>query len=264
LPTDLTNFGASFKKARESRGISLDQIAKQTRISTRFLKAIENEEFQVLPGGIFNRGFVRSFAQAVGLDPDQMLTEYDRLVAPRQPAEDQAAVNARPPRAERHLYPVAAGILAIAVVIFYIAARESNKGTEVTVTPAAPAVTQPTSTPSPSQSEPPPAPEPEQTPVAAPPVTAPASQGLTLDIQAREKTWIKVSADGNSAKPQDGEILEPGMTRKFTAENSLSISIGNAAGLTLKINDMPVKPLGKAGQVRSVKITQENLKDFIG
>jgi hypothetical protein len=61
-----------------------------------------------------------------------------------------------------------------------------------------------------------------------------------------------------------GEVLEPGMTRKFTAENSIGISIGNAAGLALKINDMPLKPLGKSGQVRSVTITPANLKDFIG
>jgi hypothetical protein len=54
------------------------------------------------------------------------------------------------------------------------------------------------------------------------------------------------------------------MTRKFTADNSLYISIGNAAGLTMKINDKPLRPLGKSGQVRSVTITPANLKDFIG
>ena len=88
------------------------------------------------------------------------------------------------------------------------------------------------------------------------------TQVLTLDIHALEKTWIKVAPDGNSANT--GEILEPGMTRKFTAERSLHLSVGNAAGLNLKINDMPVKPLGKSGQVPSVTFTPANLKDFIG
>jgi hypothetical protein len=69
-------------------------------------------------------------------------------------------------------------------------------------------------------------------------------------------------ADGTAVVP--GEILEPGMTRKFSAETSLSISVGNAAGLALTINDMPLKPLGKSGEVRSITITQANLKDFIG
>ena len=54
------------------------------------------------------------------------------------------------------------------------------------------------------------------------------------------------------------------MTRKFSAENSIKISIGNAGGLTIKINDMPAKPLGKAGEVRSVTITSANIKDFTG
>src|SRR6266571_5129207 len=68
LSSDMSNFGASFKKARESKGISLERIAAETRISTRFLLAIENEEFNLLPGGIFNRGFVRTYAEKVGLE----------------------------------------------------------------------------------------------------------------------------------------------------------------------------------------------------
>ena len=70
-----------------------------------------------------------------------------------------------------------------------------------------------------------------------------------------------MESDGTSVS---AEILEPGMTRKFTAENSLNISVGNAAGLSLKVNDMPLKPLGKSGQVRSLTITPANLKDFVG
>ena len=244
----MTNFGATFKKARESKGISLDQIANQTRISTRFLAAIENEEFQLLPGGIFSRGFVRSFAEAVGIDPAQAVADYERLSSVPQPGIDPPAAAAVPPKTERHLYPVAVGILAIAVAIFYLMTRESGQKSEpVTPTPATAPAAQPPS----------PAPAPE--PVPAP---APGTQALKLDIQVLEKTWLKVNSDGNTEN--GGEILEPGMTRKFTADNSLYISIGNAAGLTMKINDKPLRPLGKSGQVRSVTITSANLKDFIG
>ena len=242
----MTNFGATFKKARESKGISLDQIANQTRISTRFLAAIENEEFQLLPGGIFSRGFVRSFAEAVGIDPAQAVADYERLSSVPQPGIDPPAAAAVPPKTERHLYPVAVGILAIAVAIFYLMTRESgHKSEPVTPTPATAPAAQPPS----------PAPAPE-------PAPAPGTQALKLDIQVLEKTWLKVNSDGNTEN--GGEILEPGMTRKFTADNSLYISIGNAAGLTMKINDKPLRPLGKSGQVRSVTITSANLKDFIG
>src|SRR5579862_8125779 len=87
LSSDMSNFGGSFKKARESKGISLDRIAAETRISTRFLLAIENEEFNLLPGGIFNRGFVRTYAAKVGLDPDQSVADYERLVQIQEPTE---------------------------------------------------------------------------------------------------------------------------------------------------------------------------------
>ena len=255
----MTNFGASFKKARESKGISLVQIAGETRISTRFLAAIENEEFHLLPGGIFNRGFVRTFAEIVGLDPDQAVADYARVAEVREPNDALASASARPGKGERHLYSAAVGILALAIAIFYVATREPGPSTQTASPPPAieHSVVQPA-------------------PLTAPPETTPAAStiterqpqppanphGLTLDIEAREKTWIKVSSDGTSVNP--GEILQPGMTRKFTAQSSIYISIGNAAGLALKINDIPLKPLGKSGEVRSVTITTDNLKDLIG
>jgi cytoskeletal protein RodZ len=262
LPVDMTNFGAGFKKARESKGISLDQIAKETRISSRFLTAIENEEFHLLPGGIFNRGFVRTFAESVGLDPDQAVSDYEGLVSVREPSDVQASATARPLKSSHRLYPIAIGILAVAIAIFYIVTRDSGRSTAVpTPPPQSPPATQPAAplaTPEPPAAIATPASDPQPVPV---PSVAQA-QPLTLDVEAREKTWIKVTSDGNSVNA--GEILEPGMTRKFTAENSIYISVGNAAGLTLKINNMPVRPLGKSGEVRSVTITPANLKNFIG
>jgi len=284
LPVDMTNFGASLKKARESQGISLDHIAKETRISTRFLTAIENEEFHLLPGGVFNRGFVRTFAERVGLNPDQMVADYERLVSPREPAPAEAAPGAKvqpdksdQPKGDRRLFPIAIGILALAIVIFYVLTRESNQTTEtagsstppVASTPPAqtPPVPPPSTVPVPETTPAPPVsqestPAPSTPPPSAAPTPVANAQALTLDIAVTETTWIKVQSDGTSVIP--GEILEPGMTRKFTAANSIYISVGNAAGLTLKVNDKPLKPLGKSGQVRSVTITPATLKDFIG
>ena len=256
----MTNFGATFRKARESKGISLDQIANQTRISARFLGAIESEEFQLLPGGIYNRGFVRTYAEALGLDADQAVADYERLSAIPQPgSEIPAYAAASTPKTDHHLYQVAVGILVVAVAVFYLMTRESGRKTETT-----------TPTPVTAPETPPaqPAPAPQPTPAASPavpepnPAPPPNTQALKLDIEVLEKTWIKVTSDGNTQNA--GEVLEPGMTRKFTADNSLYIAIGNAAGLTLKINDKPLRPLGKSGQVRSVTITPANLKDFIG
>src|SRR5262245_37652256 len=122
----MTNFGASLKKARESKGITLEQIAKETRISTRFLTAIENEEFEQLPGGIFNKGFVRAFAVHVGLDGDQAVADYERLVGAPEPVVPDAVpapAEDKPSKAERHLYTIAIGVLALAIGVLYMLTR---------------------------------------------------------------------------------------------------------------------------------------------
>jgi cytoskeletal protein RodZ len=70
------NFGEHLRREREMRGVSLDEIASATRIQVRFLEAIEREQWDKLPGGVFNRGFVRSVAKYLGLDEEAILGEY--------------------------------------------------------------------------------------------------------------------------------------------------------------------------------------------
>src|ERR1700675_2320190 len=69
-------FGESLKREREMRGVSLDEISAATRIAVRFLTAIENEQWDQLPGGVFNRGFVRAVAHYLGLDEENIVAEY--------------------------------------------------------------------------------------------------------------------------------------------------------------------------------------------
>ena len=70
-------FGERLKREREMREVSLKEVTSATRIGPRFLEALENEEWEKLPGGIFNRGFVRSIARFLGLDEENLLAEYD-------------------------------------------------------------------------------------------------------------------------------------------------------------------------------------------
>jgi cytoskeleton protein RodZ len=278
----MTNFGASFRQARVSKGISLDQVATETRISTRFLSAIENEEFHLLPGGIFNRGFVRAFAEKVGLDPDQAVADYKRMVEIRQPDPPAAPQPAPAAKRKRRLYPIAVGVLALVIVVFYVVTRESGPIAQTASTPAATQSAAPTpAAPAPSiappdnarqtaaapetqsnqSPKPTPAPTPALAPQAAAPATPAAPNALSLEIAAQDPSWIRVEADEKSANP--GEILQSGMTRKYTAQNKLIISAGNAGGLMLKLNDKPMKAIGKSGQVREIVITPETAKNFI-
>ena len=76
-------FGESLKREREMRGVTLDEITTATRIATRFLQAIENEDWDQLPGGVFNRGFVRAMARYLGLDEENIVAEYTLAVGDR-------------------------------------------------------------------------------------------------------------------------------------------------------------------------------------
>ena len=70
-------FGERLKRERELREVSLKEVTAGTRIGPRFLEALENEEWDKLPGGVFNRGFVRAIARYLGLDEENLLAEYD-------------------------------------------------------------------------------------------------------------------------------------------------------------------------------------------
>ncbi|HSZ60763.1 MAG TPA: helix-turn-helix domain-containing protein [Terriglobales bacterium] len=72
----MPSFGEKLKKEREKRNITLDQISATTKISTRMLQALEEDKFNQLPGGIFNKGFVRAYSRCLGLDEDQTVADY--------------------------------------------------------------------------------------------------------------------------------------------------------------------------------------------
>ena len=257
----MSNFGASFKQARESAGLPLEKIAAETRISTRFLAAIENEDFPLLPGGVFNRGFIRSFAERVGLNPDQALADYDKIsVAVEEPVEVLRNVErASMRKSERNLYPIAAGLLAVLVLVFYVVTRNGSAGSAAEPAPAAAAppavVTQPE--PVSTTSLPVTQAEPVVPPPAPPPTTPPVVEKspLVMDIDVKDLSWIKVTTDGNVAL---SENLQPGAKQHFTATSSIDMMIGNAGGASITINGREVGALGKSGEVRQLTITPEN------
>lgn len=109
-----TPFGEHLKRERELRGVSLEEVAAATRISTRFLEAIENEQWDQLPGGVFNRGFIRAIARFLGLDEDGLVAEY---ALETKGALDVKPAVERPAEIPRNWQPAA-----IAMLILILAA----------------------------------------------------------------------------------------------------------------------------------------------
>lgn len=88
---------------RKRRGVSLEQISDRTKISTRFLRAIETEEFEKLPGGVFNTNYIRQYASAIGVAEEKLIAQYAAFEQSRQQAEahQQAECEARRGRVSR-------------------------------------------------------------------------------------------------------------------------------------------------------------------
>src|SRR5262245_44457031 len=116
----MSEFGSTFKARREAKGLSLEQIATETRINTRFLDAIERDDFQVLPGGIFSRGFVRAYAEALGMDPNEAVAGFERISNYREPVvlEELRVSTPQPSKRNLILYPIAAGVLVLVIAVF--------------------------------------------------------------------------------------------------------------------------------------------------
>jgi cytoskeleton protein RodZ len=83
--------GEKLRLAREARGIALRDISEQTRISIRYLEAIETDDYRRLPGGIFNRSFIRAYAKFVGFDEHQALEDYARTLRERGETDDEGS-----------------------------------------------------------------------------------------------------------------------------------------------------------------------------
>jgi cytoskeletal protein RodZ len=100
----VASFGVRLRQEREKRAVTLDDISLATKISTRMLRALEEEHFDQLPGGIFNKGFIRAYARCVGLDEDQAISDYLAAVAPpanKSEKEDQPPILEPPPRVQK-------------------------------------------------------------------------------------------------------------------------------------------------------------------
>ncbi len=97
----MPSFGEQLRQARESQNITLQEIAATTKISARALQALESEQFDRLPGGIFNKGFVRAYARYVGLDEEKMLASYLAVAKPEASEEDMQTISSQLAAAQR-------------------------------------------------------------------------------------------------------------------------------------------------------------------
>lgn len=262
---ELASFGEDLRREREIRGISIKEIADATKISGRFLDAIERNDHKTLPAPVFTRGFVREYARYVGLNPEEMVNRYnyaaandDRIEKPpaieRYPETPVRDITPRPPRKRGLPSPVARIdwntivvlllIAALGAVAWWAVGQKRFRQQFGAERPAAPLTTR-AATP----------------PAAASAAPAPATDDSTLrlELEATEDVWVELEADGEQVLYT---TLAMGERRRFEASESFRFrTIGNAAGLNLTFNGTPVPALGGAGErVRNRTFDRESLQ----
>jgi cytoskeletal protein RodZ len=283
----MATLGQKLKDERLRQGKQLRTIADDLRIGTRYLEAIETEDWKQLPGGFFNRSFIRQYAQALGFDPSKIEEEFASLVKP-EPAVDLELISAaHDPRARREeekklisVEPLRVGRsgffdsrtgLAVAALVLLVAgggalslfvdrwnaSKElrnqniANVSAPVVPAPAA-AMTanqiQPTTETASAAAE---------TPKVVPVLTKDPNGNLMLNIEATEKTWIEVTADG---KRIFMGVLEPGDKKLISTLQNAKMVIGNAGGIAVSKGGRDIGPIGPRGQVRTVNITPESVE----
>lgn len=257
------DFGGKLRGARERRGISLRQIAATTKISVPALEALERNDISRLPGGIFSRALVRSYAVEVGLDPETTVQEF-LLRFQATPGVDA------PPRAEVHTagqevddqkrYAARVFLLALAgmllvgavvgIVVYQMRPVDPANDGVVLETPAvSPPATDAPQTVGTSSG------------TAAGDVSAAATSGeVRLELHPTAPCWATVVVDGKRVLSR---LIAAGERETVVVSRTAVLTVGDAGACAFSLNGRPARPLGKSGQVRTARISPQTMDEYL-
>lgn len=248
-PAEGGSFGEWLRRQREMREISLRDIADRTKISLRYLEAMEADRFDLLPAPIFAKGFLREYARYVGLSPDEVVNHY---LAVHQPEEldqpgDATLIAMEKKRKKKGrswtwgIFLLLAGAILLALVALVSWLVDKREG-QPTVAP--PQVAAPQPAPQPAAILPPAAPEKPRAPIEA-----------TVDFSA--DCWVRVAVDGK-------QILEEhrvqGESLQFDAQQRLDVKLGDAGAADIQVNGYPFEFDQSPGKVVELVIDLETVR----
>ncbi len=248
--------GEKLKNAREEKGLTLKEIQEKIKIRTRYLQAIEEEKFKVIPGEAYVRAFIKSYASYLGLNPDELINEYELILEEERLKVEETEIEEETKGFDFLHNKIVLSSLIIVVVLMVIAfiiysifllndsrneiGNLNNTNYTVHVNEEDPII-KPTAE--------------EDIVIGQGNVGELQSTILeedenteekTIKIIASEKTWIQVFVDGVE---KFAGIMEPGDTEVFSGTDNLQMKIGNAIGITLEKGDEILGPWGERGEV---------------
>ncbi len=288
----MTSVGETLRRERLKRNLGLDNISHELKISSRLLEAIEADQYERLPGGVFARSFVRQYAGLLGLDADNLSAQVQHSIEP--PAlqlNDRTRHALNPielPRVEdwravgdrgfRISGPLSAAALVVVVMLFcsgiYAWMQRPRPSPAARTTPPAPVRTEPAPRPASPvttaqtaspETAPPPAAQPPAADISTPQQVAAQAQSVPAQISpaapsgpvhvelvADGVVWVLARVDGKFAF---AETMEPNSRRTLDGTKDVLLRLGNAGGVTILLNGKPIGPAGPKGQVRTLQLT---------
>ena len=263
--------GSYLKNQRESKKISIREVAKNTRVREHILKAIEEDQYHLLPPITYVKGFLFAYAKYLRLDPNEVLLRYERVLKgesvtppptePRKPKEKIPPTQPQKPK-QKILWNtkqtwVVGGVIVASLIVFYFFFPYSSKP-PVEPVPEKPIIEEKHPI-APSPPVPVTTPVPPLTP--SPPVTAttsvPEKKPFSLQLKAVEETWVSLQVDD---QPEKEMTFKPGEGISVHASNRIRMILGNAGGLDLVFNGKPLEKFGKAGEVLTLIFTSQGVE----
>jgi len=272
--------GRYLREQRESKKISLREVSKNTRVREYILKAIEENQTDLLPPATYVKGFLLAYAKYLRLDPNDVLLRYERGLKGEpagppfpQPVKGKQKASAPPPSKPKQkiswntkqAWVVAGVIIASVIIFFFFSPYSSNPPVEplseksvegklgVAPAPPAPATT--------GLSEEKPVVEEKKSSAPSSPVAATTSvqekKPLSIALKAAEETWVSLQVDD---QPEKEMIFKPKDGISVEAENRVRVKIGNAGGLDLILNGKPLGKFGKSGEVVTLVLTSQGVE----
>ena len=253
------DIGAQLRAAREAKGLSVSTLAERTRGPARALAAIELNDQSSLPPHPFGRGFVRTYAEEVDLDPDRLVREYFAqfpglpALAPAHVTRGAPEPSSQPSSQWMGMGTAVALLLVVVVAAAVVLGRRGDRAAEpdtVGTTGASPAAPAPTGA----------APEPNAKPEAAQAAAASSQSGapsaaITVVLSMSRPCWVAATVDGRRTIYQ---VLPPGDQQTLVAERAIAIRFGDAGAVTWTINGRNAGSPGAEGEIRDARITKEN------
>jgi len=230
--------GEILRRTRDTRQISLEEIAKKTKISMRFLTALEKGDYKILPSDVFVRGFLRSYARILGLDPEEVVELYkqEQGIATSDAGEE----NVKP--LPLFLLWITLGVIGVALasaLIFVLWPRANAPNLVLPVEPAGTEEPAPAALPTSAAA-------PGQTPSAA------ASSLDSVELLFSRHCWVLVKAD--NVKAFEG-FKESGDQLKYQIRTSFYLKVGDAGAVLVTHNGKPYPRLGDEGQPVELNIS---------